>query len=71
MGHPVRKRLNTLTRVFRGLFAAFGIVALLTTFSIVGFPAIGFIIFNPFLLVILQIAIIVIYFMMKNPKEVR
>lgn len=66
MGHTARKRFKTLTWVFGGLLAAFGIVALLTVLGIVGFLAIGFILFNPFLLVILGIAIIVIYFMMKN-----
>ncbi len=39
---------------------AFGLVALLTVLGVLGFLAIGGIIFNPFILVVLGIAIVVI-----------
>jgi hypothetical protein len=65
------KRLKILTWVFKGLLVVFGIIALLTVLSFIGLLAIGFILFNPFFLIILAIAIIVIYAMMKNPKEIK
>jgi hypothetical protein len=72
MEHVVHKRLETLRWILRGLLTAFGIVALITVLSVLGFLAIGAtILFNPFILVVLGIAIVVIAAMMKNKKDVR
>lgn len=64
-------RIETLRWILWGLLIAFGIVALITMLSVRGFLAIGAILFNPFILVVLGIAIVVIAAMMKNKKDVR
>ncbi|HEX7033676.1 MAG TPA: hypothetical protein VF172_11820, partial [Nitrososphaera sp.] len=60
MERVARKKLETLAWILRGLLVVFGLVALLTLLGVLGFLAIGAIIFNPFILVVLGIAIIVI-----------
>jgi hypothetical protein len=64
------KRLETLRWILQGLLTAFGAIALIAVFSVLGFLAIGAILFNPFILVVLGIAIVVIAAMMKNKKDV-
>ncbi len=71
MEHVVHKRLETLRWILRGLLTAFGVIVLMAALSVLGFLAIGAILFNPFILVVPSIAIVVIAAMMKNKKDVR
>ncbi|WP_148680749.1 hypothetical protein [Candidatus Nitrososphaera gargensis] len=71
MERVVQKRLETLTWILRGLLIIFGVIALITVLSVLGFLTIGVLLFNPFILVVLGIAIVVIAAMMKNKKDVR
>lgn len=47
------------------------VLALMTLLGVLGLLAIGAILLNPFILVILGIAIVVVAAMMKNQKNVR
>lgn len=49
----------------------FGVIALLIILGILGIVVTSTLIFNPFILIVTGIAIIAVYAMMKNPKEVK
>lgn len=71
MAQKTHPRLRTLAWAFRGLLALFAVIALLIILGVLGIAAIGAFLLNPILLIVIGIAIVAIYVMMKNPREVR